>query len=93
MDLLVDMWEAGEELAGQVEYRTALFKPETIAGIVKTFERLLEQVTADPLSTIESLGVRSKDRDAIRRDDKLRSRLASAKPQQIRANAESIHES
>jgi hypothetical protein len=58
MDLLVDMWETQDELVGQIEYRTSLFKPETIAALASAFDELLDQIASHPALRIGDLKVR-----------------------------------
>lgn len=54
-DLLIVMGEAGDRLAGHVEYSTALFEATTIVRILKHFETLLEGIVADPDCRIADL--------------------------------------
>jgi len=55
VDLLLSLGEAGEEIAGAVEYATALFEPETIERYVGYWRRLLEAMAADDAPAIDRL--------------------------------------
>jgi NRPS condensation-like uncharacterized protein/acyl carrier protein len=49
MELSLDLTDDGKNpIAGKLEYKTELFKPETIDKIVQNFGALLENITADP---------------------------------------------
>ncbi len=55
LDLVWSMWQSGGGLHGQVEYRTALFEPETVAAIVRRFQVLLAGIAADPSLPVSAL--------------------------------------
>ncbi|HLP61794.1 MAG TPA: condensation domain-containing protein, partial [Candidatus Deferrimicrobium sp.] len=44
-DLNLSVWEIGSEIQFQLEYATALFKPETIAEIADNYTGILKQIT------------------------------------------------
>lgn len=49
MELSLDLTDDGKNpITGKLEYKTELFKPETIDKIVQNFEALLENITANP---------------------------------------------
>ncbi|HEX2094446.1 MAG TPA: amino acid adenylation domain-containing protein, partial [Longimicrobiaceae bacterium] len=58
-DLSLTVLEGGEELAGALSYRAALFEPATIARLAGHLERVLETMVAEPrrrLSEVSLLG-------------------------------------
>jgi alpha-ketoglutarate-dependent taurine dioxygenase/acyl carrier protein len=58
-DLLMTLVETGDGLGGSLEYRTALFEPETIERLLQGFEALLRDAAARPdahLSELEGRG-------------------------------------
>jgi Condensation domain len=63
MDLLVDMWEADGQLVGQFEYRTCLFKPQTIANMARSFETLSRNSVDWPGSQIGVLAIRTPEEE------------------------------
>ncbi|BCL83213.1 non-ribosomal peptide synthetase [Ktedonobacteria bacterium brp13] len=54
-DLLLDMTESGHELLGWLEYRTDLFKAETIALFLQHFETIIHQVVDLPERRLDEL--------------------------------------
>jgi amino acid adenylation domain-containing protein len=54
-DLMFFMTDAGETLAGQVEYNTDLFEASTIRRLLDHFERLLHGIIAEPQQRISRL--------------------------------------
>jgi hypothetical protein len=93
MDLLLDMWESEGEFAGQVEYRSKLFKPETIRRWMDAFEKLAGQIAAHPDSQIYRFEFRSTEESRAEmparssRDAELLRRLSATKAQPIRAHS------
>ncbi|GHG93845.1 non-ribosomal peptide synthetase [Streptomyces lanatus] len=47
-DLVVDLWETEDGLAGHVEYSTDLFDADTVARMTDRLETLLERLVRDP---------------------------------------------
>jgi amino acid adenylation domain-containing protein len=54
-DLLLMIGEEGDEIAGYVEYATALFEPETIGRYVDYWRRLLEEMTAEETRPVDAI--------------------------------------
>lgn len=89
MDLVIDMWEAETELAGQIEYRTSLFKSETIELFARSFQILVENIVATPDVRIADLEIH---RDAPKPQElvstigqqKLKHKIASIRPKAIK---------
>ncbi len=59
LDLLMDVWESGDQLGGLIEYKTDLFDRETIVKMLGHFETLLTNIVADPDARLSSLELRS----------------------------------
>jgi amino acid adenylation domain-containing protein len=58
LDLVCSMWHAGDGFEGQVEYRTELFEPATVAAFARRFQTLLAGLAAGadgPVGAIEIL--------------------------------------
>jgi aspartate racemase len=91
MDLLVDVWEAEQQLVGQFEYRTALFTSETIAAFANFFQILSSSIVARPDSSIADLPIYTHQEDqkkmATRSD---RKELNRAKLKMIRPKSISV---
>jgi amino acid adenylation domain-containing protein len=47
-DVVLNLWEAGDELRGQLEYNTDLFDRETAERVVRHYLTLLDSVAANP---------------------------------------------
>ncbi len=58
-DLSLSLGEAGDEIAGGLEYATALFEPATIERYLGYWRRLLEGMTADDSQAVDRLPVLS----------------------------------
>jgi amino acid adenylation domain-containing protein len=58
-DLILQMWEAEQELSGILEYRTDLFDETTIARMLEQFQRLLAGIVANPEQQISKLSLLS----------------------------------
>ena len=54
-DLSLSLGEAGEEIAGGLEYATALFEPATIERYLGYWRRLLEGMAADDGQAVDRL--------------------------------------
>ncbi|WP_417732505.1 amino acid adenylation domain-containing protein [Rosistilla oblonga] len=54
-DLTFFLWEETQRLIGHVEYRTRLFRPETISRLIDSFTVLLTAAVADPDCGIDLL--------------------------------------
>jgi len=57
LDLTLDVEENGDTLAGHFEYRTALFRPETIERMAAHFVNLIAQVVANPKMPVWRLAI------------------------------------
>ena len=58
-DLVLDIWETGQELTGVLEYSVDLFDAATISRIIGHFKTLLKGIAADPGRRISDLAVLS----------------------------------
>ncbi|MEV6345241.1 amino acid adenylation domain-containing protein [Actinoplanes sp. NPDC051851] len=56
-DLVVDLWETENGLAGHAEYSTDLFDAATVARLMDRFERLLGRLVAEPDAPVFGAGV------------------------------------
>jgi aspartate racemase len=89
MDLLMDMWESNGELTGHIEYRTALFKKETIATLARGYEVLVGHIAAAPHTRISQLDTRTQEEKQqilaaqATREELNRRRFAMVQPQAI----------
>lgn len=54
-ELVIDMWEGVDGLAGTVEYRTDLFDLPTIEGLLQRYEVLLHSIVIQPERRLNSL--------------------------------------
>ena len=54
-DLTTVMWETDGVLEGVIEYKTALFAPETVAQFCTHFVRILEAIVAEPKRQIDAI--------------------------------------
>jgi len=54
-DIVLAMWEAGEDLEGSLEYNTDLFEETTIERLLRHFQTLLEGVVNNPDASIADL--------------------------------------
>ncbi len=59
LDLVIDMWEREEGLAGAVEYSTDLFEASTIRRLLDRFRSLLASAVDDPETRIDALDIAS----------------------------------
>jgi non-ribosomal peptide synthetase component F len=90
LDLVVDMWEREEGLAGSVEFSTDLFEAADVHRLVRGFETLLADVAGDPDRRIDSLSTTSEEERRAsarsRRDQSRdeRERFARIKPKAIK---------
>jgi amino acid adenylation domain-containing protein len=66
-DLLLNMVERGHELVGWLEYRTDLFKEETIAQFLRHFETIISHVVALPATHLEELEAALAADDSVQR--------------------------
>jgi len=68
-DLVMNLWDAGQTLTGSLEYSTDLFNPETIARLLRHFERLLHSAAGDADLRIGELEMLSEEeRRLLRRE-------------------------
>ena len=58
-DLVMYLWESGQELNGLIEYNSDLFNPSTITGMVEHFQTLLNGIVADPEQSVSNLPLMS----------------------------------
>ncbi|HSE18132.1 MAG TPA: amino acid adenylation domain-containing protein [Pyrinomonadaceae bacterium] len=54
-DIVLAMWETGEDLEGSLEYNTDLFEAATMQRLLHHFQRLLEGIVKDPDASIADL--------------------------------------
>jgi amino acid adenylation domain-containing protein len=54
-DIVLAMWETGEDLEGSLEYNTDLFEEATMERLLRHFQTLLEGVVSDPDASIADL--------------------------------------
>ncbi|HEX5601554.1 MAG TPA: AMP-binding protein, partial [Pyrinomonadaceae bacterium] len=54
-DIVLAMWEAGQDLEGSLEYNTDLFEEATMERLLRHFQTLLEGIVADPDASIADL--------------------------------------
>ena len=79
-DLSLSLTEKQNELVGIWKYNTDLFSAESIATMAKHWQTLLEQIVADPATSIDSLLVLNKrDRQQLRAKAKLSASQAKSK--------------
>ncbi|MFN2416203.1 MAG: condensation domain-containing protein [Pyrinomonadaceae bacterium] len=64
-DLVVNMWEAGRDLKGSLEFNLDLFDEETAARIVGHFVLLLQSVVARPDARLDELEMLSDEERAV----------------------------
>lgn len=62
-DLLLDMWEEKDGLAGVLEYNTDLFEQCTAERFIRYFENLVEAVVADPQRRLSQLRLLSEEEE------------------------------
>jgi non-ribosomal peptide synthetase component F len=55
-DLLVNLWEEGSELAGEVSYRTDLFEERRVRELVRDLDLVLQRFVLDPDIRVEAVG-------------------------------------
>lgn len=60
-DLLLDMWEGAEGLAGALEYNSDLFDRATVARVVRHFISLVEGVVSNPERRLSELPLMSEE--------------------------------
>ena len=63
-DLTLTLEHAGGGIAGQLEYATELFDPETMRGLFERYQRLLLQVAAEPQRLLRSLPMLTEEETA-----------------------------
>jgi hypothetical protein len=89
VDLLLDMWESEAELVGHIEYRTTLFRKETIVNLAGAYEALVTNIVADPHSRISQLDTRTQEEKQqkfaaeTKREELNRRRFAAVQPKAI----------
>ena len=62
-DLALEMWEAGDELEGRIEYSTDLFDGQTIRRMMDHLARVLCQAAEDPDRSIDALRLLSPEEE------------------------------
>ena len=90
LDLVLDIWDAGDAIVGSMEYSTDLFDDATIALMLGRFEVLLAGIVQQPDARLSALRMQT---DAEKHDQRLldnereassRKRLLTIKPKPIR---------
>jgi len=94
LDLVLDIWDAGDAIVGSMEYNTDLFDDATIALMLNRFEVLLTSIVQQPDARLSALAVQTENE----RQDKLtaenerevasRKRLLSIKPKPVQLSSE-----
>lgn len=94
-DLLLNMWEIDEQLVGELEYRSDLFRAETVLRLSEHFETTLRHISRHPEARISDLKKVLAHRDEHREMKKIEvikesnlQRLRSAKRKALGTNAE-----
>jgi non-ribosomal peptide synthetase component F len=89
LDLVLDIWDAGDAIVGSMEYSTDLFDAATIAVMLGRFEILLASIVQQPDARLSALRMQT---ESERHDQRLldnereatsRKRLLSIKPKPI----------
>jgi len=82
LDLVLDIWDAGEAIVGTMEYNTDLFDDSTIAQMLSRFEVLLSSIVQQPDARLSALSLQT---ESAKQDEELssRKRLLSIKPKPI----------
>ena len=82
LDLVLDIWDAGEAIVGSMEYNTDLFDEATIAQMLSRFEVLLSSIVQQPDARLSALSLQT---ESEKQDEELssRKRLLSIKPKPI----------
>jgi aspartate racemase len=94
MDMVVDLWESGDQAIGHVEYKADLFDPETIARLLGHFETLLQSIVDRPDARVSSLEMLTEAEKQNRlaeeqeRAAEARRRLNNARPKALKLPAE-----
>lgn len=89
LDLVLDIWDAGDAIVGSMEYNTDLFDDSTIALMLGRFEVLLGSVVRQPDARLGALAMQteSEKQDKLlaegERELSRRERLLSIKPKPI----------
>ncbi len=60
-DLMLTAFEGGEELAFAFQFNTHLFTAETVARMARHFRNIIAHVTADPMASLETIDMMSKE--------------------------------
>ncbi|HZM98011.1 MAG TPA: condensation domain-containing protein, partial [Pyrinomonadaceae bacterium] len=89
LDLVLDIWDAGEAIVGSMEYNSDLFDESTITLMLGRFEVLLRSIVQQPDARLSALAMHteSEKQDRImmesERESSSRKRLLSIKPKPI----------
>jgi acyl transferase domain-containing protein len=89
LDLVLDIWDAGEAIVGSMEYNSDLFDDSTIALMLGRFEVLLSSIVKQPDGRLSALAMQTEsekqDRLLLESERELssRKRLLSIKPKPI----------
>lgn len=89
LDLVLDIWDAGEAVVGAMEYNTDLFDDSTIAQMLVRFEALLGSIVRQPDARLSALAVQTEgeQQDQLTAEGERvlsrRERLLSIKPKPI----------
>ncbi len=82
LDLSVNLWVGGPEIAGAIDYASELFEPSTIEWLGRSYEAILSQALADPDRPLSRLQVRDQ-RPAELVDGRMRVGRMAAKRQEL----------
>ena len=93
LDLVLDIWDAGEAIVGSMEYNTDLFDESTIALMLSHFEVLLGSIVQQPDARLRALSIQTEsenqDKLMLESEKELssRKRLLTIKPKPIQFQA------
>jgi acyl transferase domain-containing protein len=89
LDLVLDIWDAGDAIVGSMEYNSDLFDDSTITLILGRFEVLLSSIVQQPDGRLSALAMQTKTEKQDRltaeseRELSSRKRLLSIKPKPV----------
>jgi SAM-dependent methyltransferase/acyl carrier protein len=64
-DLVMNMWDAGQELVGSLEYNTDLFEAPTISRVIRHFQSLLTNIVEQPEARLGALELLSAEENVL----------------------------
>jgi len=89
LDLVLDIWDAGEAIVGSMEYNSDLFDESTITLMLGRFEVLLRSIVQQPDARLSALAMHTESEKQDRlmmeseRESSSRKRLLSIKPKPV----------